>query len=341
MVKSNTYPEIYDYQNLITAYRNARKNKNNKHSVIRFSMNSEEELISIQNELIYGTYRPGEYHSITVYEPKKREIMVLPFRDRVVQHALYGIIHKQIERSMIDNSFACRDGKGTQRGVLKEQNYDRLLGPGHYILKCDIYHFFNSIDHTILKRILSKKIRDHKILWLCYKFIPRDSSGIPIGNLTSQLYANMYLDVMDHHIMDDLGISNYVRYMDDFVIHVKTRDDAVAIKRHLTKWIWDNLRLEFNAKTQVFPSKHGVNFLGYMVHYDHIKIRHCTVRRMKQKIKCFRRKRTNHIARVMDIRPALMSWLSLSKWGNCRTIENRIINILNGDDENGSSKMDT
>ena len=329
MVKCNTYPKIYEYQNLIDSYRNARKNKSFRKAAIHFSMNVESELINIQNHLIYGTYKPGEYTSFKVFDPKERTILSLPFRDRVVQHALYGIIHPILEKGMINDSYACRIGKGTQRGVLREKEYQRKIGKGHYILKCDVRHFFASVDHKILKMILREKIRDHKILWLCYKFIPKEIDGIPPGNLTSEIYANLYLDQLDHHIRDELGIYEYSRYMDDFVLHFATKQEARRMKDHLDKWLWEKLRLKLNAKTQVFPEHQGVNYLGYMVHYDHIKIRHTTVRRIKHKIKVFRKKRMIHAAKVGDIRPALMSWKAMAKWGNCKTIDRKVMEILN------------
>jgi hypothetical protein len=204
----------------------------------------------------------------------------------------------------------------------------KVLSPSVYVRYVDS-KFFNSIDHRILKRILARKIKDRKALWLCYKYIDNNEAGIPIGNLTRQLYANIYLDQLDHYVKDMLGIKCYVRYMDDFMIVCETKKEAFALKEHLTQWVWNNLKLTLNAKTQVFPERQGINFLGYRVWFDYIKIRHTTVRRLKTKIKRFKRLRGKSKARVADIMPTLMSWLGLAKWGNCRTIEKRVIQLLN------------
>lgn len=312
------------------AHRRARRNKRFKGEVLEFSQNIEEQLINIQNHLIYGTYKVGNYYEFEVYEPKQRTIQALPFVDRVVQHALCNILTPLLDKTMIYHSYACRIGKGSQKGMLCAQRFIRRRGKNCWVLKCDIKKFFNSIDHVILKRILSRKIKDKKVLWLCYKFIDKNIKGIPIGNLTSQLYANLYLDQLDHHMKDEIGIKDYVRYMDDFMIICNDKQEALSMKAHLKEWLWINLRLEFNAKTQVFPECQGVNFLGYRVWWNGIKIRHTTVRRIKHKIKSFIKARHFHRANIADIIPALKSWQGLSKWGNCKTITQRILNILNG-----------
>lgn len=327
----NLYDKIYDWQNLISAYQKARLGKRYKSDVLRFSLNLEEEICNIQNHLIWGTYKPGDYYLFKVYEPKERDIMALPFKDRVVQHALVNVIEPLFNRSFIYDSYACRVGKGSQCGMLRAQDFIRQAGPGCWILKADVKKFFNNIDHSILKRILVKKIKCRKTLWLCAQYIDKHGGkvGIPIGNLTSQLYANIYLDQLDHYVKDMLGIKWYVRYMDDFMIVCKTKEEACNLKKHLATWLWENLRMEFNSKTQVFPERQGVNFLGYRIWHNGIKIRHTTVRRLKGKIKRFKRMRAKRKASVGDIIPTLMSWQGLAKWGNCRTIEKRIFKLLN------------
>lgn len=327
----NLYSQIYAWDNLVAAYQKARIGKRYKSDVLRFSLNLEEELCNIQNHLIWGTYQPGDYHMFKVYEPKERDVMALPFKDRVVQHALVNVIEPLFNRSFIYDSFACRTGKGTQRGMLRAQEFIRRAGPGCWILKADVKKFFDNIDHTILKRLLAKKIKCHKTLWLCRQYIDKRGGniGIPIGNLTSQLYANIYLNQLDHHIKDVLGVKWYIRYMDDFIIVCKSKEEAQKLKTHLAGWLWENLRLELNSKTQVFPERQGVNFLGYRIWYNGIKLRHTTIRRLKRKIKRFKRLRAKRKASVADIIPTLMSWQGLAKWGNCRTIEDRILKLLN------------
>ena len=229
---------------------------------------------------------------------------------------------------MIPDSYACRVGKGAQRGMLRAKSFIRRAGKGKWILKCDIKHFFDSIDCHILKRILASKIKDRRTLWLCYKFIGY-GTGIPIGNLTSQLFANLYLGQLDHYVKDELGVKSYVRYMDDFMMVCESKEEAVHLKCHLQEWLRDSLNLQFNAKTQVFKESQGVNFLGYLVHWDHIKIRHSTVKRIKRKIAIFLRRRARHKGAVCDIIPSLMSWQGLARWGNCKSIKRKIMLLLN------------
>lgn len=334
---SKIYNTISSWSNLLAAHRKSRKNKRFNSSSIKFSSNVEEELINIQNHLVHGTYKVGAYYEFKVTEPKLRTIQALPFRDRVVQHALYNVLQPLLEKGMINDSYACRIGKGSQRGMLTVQKYMRAGGANSWILKCDISKFFASIDCRILKRILAKKIKDRRTLWLCYKFIGK-GKGIPIGNLTSQLYANIYLDQLDHYVKDNLGYKKYVRYMDDFVIICENKEVAVALKLNLSEWLLTNLELKMNAKTQIFPERQGIDFLGYAVKYDHIKIRHTTVRRLKGKIKVFRENITKGRLRISDIIPTLKSWQGMSKWGNCRTIETKILTILN-EVKNGAKRL--
>lgn len=321
----NLYETICTFDNLLLSYRKARLGKRYKFNVLKFSYNLEEKLCSILDSLLDGTYEPGDYFSFKVFEPKERIIMALPFRDRVVQHALVNIIEPIFEKSFIYDSYACRIGKGAHKGMIRAKQFIRKAGRGCWILKADVQKFFPSIDNAILKKILARKIKCSKTLQLCYQYIDGDT-GIPIGNLTSQLYANVYLNELDHYIKDVLGVKLYIRYMDDFVIVCKTKEEANALKQHLSAWLSVNLHLTLNSKTQIYPERNGVNFLGYRVWYDGIKIRHTTVRRLKRKIKRFNDLKARGI--VTHIIPVLMSWKGMAKWGNCKTIEDRIMLLL-------------
>lgn len=326
----NLYGKICTFDNLLLAFKKARLGKRYKNNVLKFSYYLEKELYILQQALQNETYEPGDYFTFRVYEPKERVIMALPFNDRVVQHALVNIIEPLFNKSFIYDSYACRVGKGTHKGIIRAKQFIRQAGRGCYILKADVKKFFPSIDHSVLKNILSRKIKCPKTLHLCYQYIDHGGKiGIPIGNLTSQLYANIYLNQLDHYVKDVLGIKHYIRYMDDFIIVCKTKEEAQKFKIHLSEWLLVNLNLELNSKTQVFPSYNGVNFLGYRIWYNGIKIRHTTVRRLKRKIKRFNELKTNGMISVKDITPVLMSWKGMVKWGNCKTIDNRIMELLN------------
>lgn len=334
LFKSGEYEKMVHYDNIFMAYKNSIRNKRKQSSVLDFEINLINNLESLYKEFKTKTYKPGKYNKFVIYEPKKRVIESLPYRDRVAQHVLFDFLYPRYDKIMIDTSFANRIGRGTQQGMLLEQKYMRKLGKGHYIIKGDIHHFFQSIDQDILINILSKKIKDQDILDLCIKFIKCNNKhhvGIPIGNVTSQLFANIYLNELDHYVKDTLRVKYYIRYMDDFCINVKTKKEAIRVLDLINKFVNEKLNLKLNNKTQIIKESQGVNFLGGLVHYDYIKMRHKSVRNMKKKIKRF----TNILINTGDSRyynyelfPQYMSWKGLSMYSNCYTIRNYVYNQI-------------
>lgn len=327
LVNSDSYNQLYDINHLYRAYKNAFRGNSKDPEAIKFTANLGKELLSLYKEISEKTYKPGLYRSFVVQETKRRVIEALPFRDRVAQHVLYDFIAPKYDKIFISTSYANRKGLGTQRGMLKEQEYLRKAGKGSWVLKGDIHHFFNSIKPSILKSILAKKIKDSDILNLCAMFMPKRYSGIPIGNVTSQLYANIYLNEFDHFIKDTLRVKYYIRYMDDFVMNLPTKEDALYVLQQAKSFLKNKLQLELNSKTQVFKEKQGVNFLGGIIYYNHIKIRHSTVKNIKRKIRAFSKK----YIKAQDIRlyniklyPTYNSWRGLSRYFNARTIERYI-----------------
>jgi len=229
------YSQLVSWDNLYLAYRKAAKGKRGKPSAARFEYRLEDNLIQLQQELLTKTYRPGQYHSFYIHEPKRRLISAAPFRDRVVHHALCNLIAPLFERSFISDSYANREGKGTHRALDRAQQFARRY---RYVLQCDIRQFFPSIDHAILRDILVRKIDDPDVMWLVdlilesgvgvlskeYKmaYFPGDDlfainrpRGLPIGNLTSQFWANCYLNPFDHFVKRELHCQGYLRYVDD------------------------------------------------------------------------------------------------------------------------------
>jgi Sulfatase-modifying factor enzyme 1/Reverse transcriptase (RNA-dependent DNA polymerase) len=230
------WQQLVSFENLLLAYRKARRGKSRRSSVAGFECNLEKELLQLQRELQSGVYQPGNYRLFTIYERKPRQISAAPFRDRVVHHAIMNVIEARIDRSFIDDSYACRHGKGTHAAIDKYQQWAHRY---RYVLKMDITRYFPSIDHGLLKQKLRTYMKDQKLLALLERII--DSSqvepeqwvyfpgddlftqservvGIPIGNLTSQFFANLYLDDFDHFIKEDLMVKAYLRYVDDMVI---------------------------------------------------------------------------------------------------------------------------
>ena len=232
--RGNLWPELISFANLHRAAMKARRGKRQRPDVLRFHFNLEQELWRLHDELSRRDYRPGPYRTFTIHEPKVRLISAASYRDRVVHHALCNVLEPVFERSLSFDSYSCRAGKGTHAAVDRCQEFARRY---RYVLKADIRKFFPSIDHEILKAAL-RKIKDHDVLWLAgliidhanpqervLQWFPGDDlftplerqRGLPIGNQTSQFFANVYLDALDHFVKDRLRVPGYVRYCDDFL----------------------------------------------------------------------------------------------------------------------------
>lgn len=315
----NLYPQIYDFDNLHRAYLKARHAKRYKRDVMEFSRNLEENLVNIHNHLIWKSYRPGAYRYFTIHEPKERLIAALPFTDRVVQHALCNILEPIHERSMIRDSYACRVGKGVLAGV---NRMTQFLRDAHkrwgrvYCLKADVRKYFPSIHHEVMKKLLRRRIACPDTLCLAYSFIdiPDADVGLPIGSLTSQIWANVYFDPVDHFIKECLRVQYYIRYMDDFII---LYHDKAALRRMLldiADFLKNKLRLQLNQKTQIFPlGPRCIDFLGYRIHPTHRLLRKGNVRRTKRKLRKYSRLYAERAIDLDQITPSVMSWLGHAK----------------------------
>ncbi len=264
---NNLHEKIYSFENLHKAYLKARRNKRYKSEVLEFSNNLEENLITLQNELIYEVYEPSRYREFIIHEPKERLILALPFRDRVIHQAINNIIEPIFEKTFINDSYACRKTKGTLTGVKKMAYYlNKNLANNKetFCLKMDVKKYFYSIDHSMLKNLLRRKIRCAKTLRLLDVIIDStDDPGIPVGNLTSQLFANIYLNHLDHFIKETLRAKHYVRYMDDMIILHKDKKQLWNWLGEIKNFLEDELKLGLNGKTSVFNIKRGIDFLGY------------------------------------------------------------------------------
>jgi RNA-directed DNA polymerase len=250
---NNLYPQILSFDNLLLASRKARKGKRFKESCARFELNLEKELLRVQQELEDMTYRHGGYRDFIVFDPKQRLISAAPYRDRVVHHALCNVIEPVFERSFIDDTYACRKGKGTYAAVNRYTQYARRY---RYVLKCDVRKYFQSIDHAILMSLISRKIRCRQTMELikeilCSRcddsshfYFPGDDlftpfqrpKGIPIGNLTSQFFANVYLDGFDHFVQEVLRLP-YIRYVDDFVAFADSSKKLYNAKAEMVNYL--------------------------------------------------------------------------------------------------------
>lgn len=283
------YSQIYNFQNLLVAATNAQKGKKCFPEISRFNIHLEENLFTLQEELSNKTYQPGQYRAFKVMIPKERMISAAPYRDRVVHHALCNITAPLFEKTFIYDSYANRKGKGTHKALDRFQYYARQY---EYVLKCDIRKFFPSIDHELLKQELRWKIACEDTLWLMDKIIdnsnpqephlvyfPNDdlftphqrNRGLPIGNLTSQWWGNIYMNRFDHFVKETLQVKGYIRYVDDFVLFGNSKKYLHEIQQNITQHL-QHLRLIIHPnKSQIIPTKKGVPFLGFQV-FPHYKI---------------------------------------------------------------------
>lgn len=239
----HVFEQVVDYDNLYRAYLNARLCKRYRYDVLQFTAHLEDNLSAIQEELINGTYKLGRYREFYIYEPKQRLIMAQPFKDRVVQWAIYQILHPAFAKGYISDSYACIQGRGTHKAVERLQYWLKLVSRKqnpYYYLKLDISKYFYRIDHEVLLSILERRIRDKKMIDLLSITIKSNETnfglpagkspsevckserlcdkGMPVGNLSSQMFANLYLNELDQYCKHTLRIHYYVRYMDDVII---------------------------------------------------------------------------------------------------------------------------
>ncbi|MFA5086088.1 MAG: reverse transcriptase/maturase family protein [Candidatus Paceibacterota bacterium] len=283
---NNLFGRISSFENIHLAYLKARRNKRYKKDVLRFSSNLEENLFRIKKDLTDGSYRHSGYKEFVIRDSKKRRIKAPDFRDRVVHHALCNIIEPIFDRTFTFDSYACRKGKGTHRAV-KRLKYFLKKEKGLYCYKCDISRYFDSIDHGILFSIIQKKIRDEKTLRLIKEIIgssfSREGKGIPIGNLTSQLFANIYLGEFGHFAKNVMREKMCLRYMDDFLF-MGRKHRLRVIARKTISFLSKKLKLKVNPKkNNIFPADKGIDFLGYVIFNSHILLRKNTVKRFLEK----------------------------------------------------------
>lgn len=268
-----------DYGNVQKAYNKARKCKRHRKDVLIFTKDKEENLDKVREDIINLAYEPSKYHYFKVYEPKERQIMALPFYDRVVQHAINNVLEPIFDKRFISQSYACRKGKGMHAAsdTLKEWLYEwNKYHPDQplYAIKADIHHYFQSIDHAVLKTEIRKVIKDAGVLALLDRIIDHngnmpDGVGIPVGNLTSQLFANIYLDALDQFIKHELGVEAYIRYMDDFVILSPDKENTKSMGATDKDWYFEDATVEAAAElTRYLMNKYGVPASHVIRHYD-------------------------------------------------------------------------
>ena len=282
----NLFEQIVNINNIRDAYQKAVRGGNRySKSHLVFKEDLELNIHKIQQELASGSYEVGEYYEFKVFEPKERTIHALPFKDRVVQHAIHNVISPIFERTFYPCSFACRKDKGTHKGVKSVQACIRRLAKKGkvYFLKMDFSKYFNSINGSILMREIKSKIKDMKVINLLGLFIK--GVGIHIGNLLSQLSANIYGHIFDRFIKTKIKAKHYFRYMDDTVILSNCKSELIRYQKILKKFSYIFMRLKFSKWFINSVESKSLNFLGYRIRETYKLIRKDSVIRAKRKIK--------------------------------------------------------
>lgn len=339
------YEQVYDFENLWLASRKARKGKRLKSEVIDFEYDLEKELFKIRDELSCGAYQFSPYRTFTVTEPALRLISAAPYRDRVVHHAICNIIEPLLDKAMIYDSYACRMGKGMHRALDRAQLF---LRNNEWILKIDIKKYFFTINHRILLSDLGKKINDDKLFKLLRQLLntyvsgpeydmpfqgdlPLDRylpKGLPIGNLTSQLFANYFLTPLDRFIKEKLKVKHYLRYMDDLLIFSNDQAKIKSMKHEIGQFL-DNRRLKMHPdKTQIFPRSNGIRYLGFHIYEHYRRILKPNLNRFKIRFAERIRKYENKHLAFEHLLLSLNAWLGFAGKNKNQSIINIILSEM-------------
>ncbi|TGZ35383.1 hypothetical protein EQ875_01664 [Photobacterium damselae subsp. damselae] len=331
------FEQITQFDNIYFAAHEAAKNKRFCNPIMKYMTNLEENVINTQNHLQWKSYRPKPHRQFFVYEPKQRLISAPAFEDRVVHHAICRVIEPIIDKRFIYDSYACRRNKGAHLGADRVQHFMRITKRNNgklFALKADISKYFNSINHIVLKRIISEQVNCPETVALLNQIVdasPTETpgTGIPIGNLTSQLFANMYLNELDRFVKHVLGEKYYIRYMDDFCVIHHDKQHLHNLRKVIEDWLWRNLILKTNHKTQVFPihthKGRSLDFLGYRIYPTHRLLRKCSTKRMKHKLKCLHKHYERGDIDLCDITPVIASFSGHAKHANSHRLIKHIL----------------
>ena len=324
------WEQITSFENMLSAFHQAAKGKRSKKCVADFELNLEQELFGLIEALESGQYMPGKYTQFSIRSPKQRLISAAPFRDRVVHHALCNIIEPIFERRFIFDSYANRKGKGTHRALDRCTSYMRKYT---YVLPLDIVQFFPSIDHTILLNALDRVISCEKTLTLCALIMRSGAAlggegqalGLPIGNLTSQFWANVYLNPLDHFIKRALKCRGYIRYVDDMLLFSDDKSQLLAWKHALIAYLAQlKLRLHVNS-AQARPCRDGLPFLGFQVFPDHRRLKRRKAVQARRHLKSLAGKYHAGSASYETLEAAIQSWIGHVQHGDTWGLRSAIL----------------
>ncbi len=316
------FNDIISTENLLEAWKEFLKGKRNKKDVQDFHYQLSDNVVALHKELKDKTYKHGGYYAFNISDPKPRNIHKASVRDRLLHHAIYRQFYKFFDNTFIHDSYSCRRFRGTHKAVERFRSFAFKASRNNtktlWILKCDVRKFFASIDHNIMLKILKDRIDDQDVLLLVTRVIESFQStgvgkGLPLGNLTSQLLVNVYMDKFDQFVKHSLKAEYYIRYADDFVIMSRDKDWLSEILLLVESFLQKELALKLHPdKISIRTFASGVDFLGWVHFPDHRILRTVTKKRMFNKIKK---------SRSLD---RLTSYRGLIEYGNTQKIRRQI-----------------
>ena len=315
-ILSQLLNKYFSFEKLLRAYVKVRQGKKKyKAAAIRFRRYDMVYLVNLWNDIKKERYKPGGFYKFWVYEPKKRLINAPMFRDKIVQFALHQALCDIYESIYIKPSYSCLTERGPHRCAKKIQSNIRKCKRNYndaWIIKLDVEKYFYSIDRMILKKLVRKKIKDKGLLRIIDVVVnssPEGETGIPLGNVSSQDLANIYLNELDQYVVRYLGCKYYCRFMDDVALILSNRKKAKKVLNQIKIFLNKKLNLNTNQKTHIFPLKQGVNSCGYKIFATHMLLRDKSKSGMKRRIKAMDRKIKKGSIKVKEVQQSIDSWI--------------------------------
>jgi retron-type reverse transcriptase len=354
----NLWPQVTSWENLLGAALAAARGKRKRPDVARFLFDLEPNVCALQRELLTGTWKPGEYGTFWIRDPKPRMISAAPFRDRVVHHALTRVLETVFEPRFTASSFASRKGFGQHKALLKARS---ACGRYRYVLKCDIRKYFPSMDHRILKGLLEKAVKCRPTLDLVSAIIDGSNAqeevnalfagdtlftrlerrkGLPIGNQTSQFFANVYLNALDHFVLRELRPALYLRYVDDFVLFGDDKAELASMRRAIVALL-GKLRLELNeGKSRVYRCADGVTFLGWRLFPGHASLPRRNVVGIRRRLRTIAEKFHRAEMDFAGVQSRISAWLGHAAFGDTWKLRRKLFGgfILVGAERSRSAR---
>jgi retron-type reverse transcriptase len=341
----NLYGQLCSFQNIFLSFINARKGKTQKPYIIEFEKELSKNLFTIQKDLINETYKPKPLEVFILRDPKTRRISKSHFSDRIVHHAVYNIIQPFLEKMFIYDSYANRVNKGTLAAIKRFEYFKRKVSHNYtqlkdkknikgYVLKADVRKFFDSVNHDILLKILSRKIADTKVMKLIKIILdnhesPIPGKGMPLGNLTSQFFANVYLNELDQYVKHTLKAKYYIRYVDDFVILDNSKEKLEFYKGEIDKYLRKELDVQLHPdKSRIFSLYRGTPFLGARIYTHHRLLIPRNIRKFRKKLTRICKKYDNHTIEFDDVYDCIEGWVAHSMQTSSHNLRKKILRPL-------------